>query len=161
MSYFDMADVMRESDARHMAQEADSCYETVMERRATDRRQSAKGSLNAQEALFGTAESAAAPAALQAGLLPTFRIFLLVTTVTPVLAWRILESELDIHAPVLRVVMPEVALSIFLLFYTSIPWFRRKMGRAFFPVALILKATHPILGSYLAMVGFVPPNFWE
>jgi signal transduction histidine kinase len=99
--------------------------------------------------------------ALQPGLLPTFRIFIVLTAITPVFAWRLAQPMLGIRGPLFKMLRSDLVFFVFLMIYTSWPWCRQKMGRAFLPVALIVKTAEPVVRSYLTLSGFVPPAQWE
>ncbi len=132
-----------------------------MERHPVKPAQPAEGQRNLAAAFFGSREDAAPSSALQPGLLAAFRAFILVTGLTPAIAWRMMESQLGVRGPTLKVVRAETIFTIFLLVYTSWPWLRQKMGRAFFPVALVIKSAQPVIGTYLTLIGFVPQHLWE
>jgi len=148
---------MPEYDAGRMTQPADSCYEALMGERpyANEHAQPGARKLNFAAAFFAPREASTTPSALQPGLLATFRVFLLVTALTPALAWHMLETRLGVRGATFKV-MSETIFTIVLLVYTSWPWWRRKMGRAFFPLALLVKSAQPVVGDYLTLIWFVP-----
>src|SRR5436305_14757808 len=98
---------------------------------------------------------------LEPGLLPTFRIFILLTAITPVLAWRLAEPMLGIRGPLVKILRSDLVFFVILMIYTSWPWCREKMRLAFLPVALFVKTAEPVVRCYLTLSGFVPPAQWE
>jgi signal transduction histidine kinase len=95
------------------------------------------------------------PCRLQPGLLPTFRLFIVLSAAASALAWHQVSPAFDVR------VSPEVYLFsaaslAFLLLYSFSSRLRQTLGRAFLPLALLVKALHPVVGSYLALSLFVP-----
>jgi len=92
---------------------------------------------------------------LQPGLLPTFRVFVVLSAVATVLAWRQVAPALEMR------VAPEIYQfsgwsMVLLLLYTYSSRIRQALGGAFLPLALIFKAVQPVVGSYVAVSFFVP-----
>ena len=82
---------------------------------------------------------------LEPGLLPTFRFYIVLSAIVPAIAWRAGERMLGIRGPLFEVLRSDLVFFVFLMIYTSWPWCREKMGRAFLPVALILKTLDPVV----------------
>ena len=102
-----------------------------------------------------------ARAAIQPGLLSALRLYIVLSTIVPLLGWRWLDPVLGIRGPLLQVARPNLLFFVLLMIYTTWPWCREKMGRAFLPVALIVKAAQPFIGTYLTLTGFVPRSLWD
>ena len=115
--------------------------------RANERAQPGARKLNFAAVFFGPGEASTTSSALQPGLLATFRVFILLTALTPAIAWHMLETRLGVRGATFKVTS-ETIFTIFLLVYTSWPWWRRKMGRAFFPLALLVKSAQPVVADY-------------
>jgi len=95
------------------------------------------------------------PRPLQPGLLPTFRLFIVMSAVATALAWRQVAPALDMQvAP--AIYQFSAGSMVVLLLYTSSSRIRQALGGAFLPLALIFKAVQPVVGSYLAVSLFVP-----
>jgi signal transduction histidine kinase len=77
------------------------------------------------------------------------------------LGWRWLDPVLGIRGPLLQVARPSLLFFVLLMIYTTWPWCREKMGRAFLPVALTVKAAQPFIGTYLTLTEFVPRTLWD
>ena len=95
------------------------------------------------------------PRPLQPGLLPTFRLFIVLSAVATVLAWSQVAPALDMQ--VAPAIYHFSAWSmVLLLIYTFSSRIRQALGGAFLPLALIFKAVQPVVGSYVAVSFFVP-----
>src|SRR5690349_13217574 len=97
-------------------------------------------------------------AALEPGILLSFRIYVVVTAVGPAYSfnlWRLLDPSvsLPMQSPVLAI---NLLFTGFLLVYIFQPWFRQRLGTAFFPLALLLQAAHPIARYYFLMPDVQP-----
>jgi signal transduction histidine kinase len=68
---------------------------------------------------------------------------------------------LGIEVPPDQLIRPAWPVFVFLLIYTTVPWWQRRMGRAFLPIALVLLAAQAIGGSYVTLQSLVPPNVRE
>jgi signal transduction histidine kinase len=99
--------------------------------------------------------------ALEPGLLLTFRGFVVFSAILPVLAMRQMAPVFGMREPPFKAFQVNAWTFVFLIVYTTWPWCRRRMGRVFLPVALIVKAIEPIAGGYLLQSEFVPPAYWE
>jgi hypothetical protein len=55
-----------------------------------------------------------------------------------------------------RFLTPSVPILLFLVVYLFLPWWRRRMGHLFLPMALILLAAQGILANYLTLHWSVP-----
>ena len=95
------------------------------------------------------------PRPLQPGLLPTFRLFIVLSAVATVVAWRHVAPALDVQvAP--AIYQFSAWSMVVLLLYTFSSSLRQALGGAFLPLALIFKAVQPVVGSYVAVSFFVP-----
>jgi signal transduction histidine kinase len=99
--------------------------------------------------------------AIQPGVLPALRVYIVLSAILPILGWRWLIAVLGIRGPVFKAIGPDIVFFVVLMLYTSWPWRRERMGRAFLPAALIVKAAQPFIGTYLTLMGFVPPSLWD
>ena len=100
------------------------------------------------------------PRPLQPGLLPTFRLFIVLSAVATAVAWRQVAPALDMR------VAPEVyqysaGSLVVLLLYTFSSRMRRALGGTFLPLALLFKAVQPVVASYLVLSWFVPDGVRE
>ena len=101
-------------------------------------------------------------AALEPGILLSFRIYVFLTALGPLYGlsvWRMADPG-NLRAQLQTVLATDGFFTAFLLIYTSRAWFRQRLGRAFFPVALIVQAAHPIAGHY-AIMAVVPAALLE
>jgi signal transduction histidine kinase len=94
-------------------------------------------------------------------LLPTLRLYIVVSAISPVVTLRLMDRLLGMHGSFLEIIRADVLFFVVLMAYTSWPWLRREMGGAFLPVALIVKTAQALVGTYLASSPFVPGNMWE
>ena len=95
------------------------------------------------------------PHPLQPGLLPTFRLFIVLSAIATVVAWRHVAPALDVQvAP--AIYQFSAWSMVVLLLYTFSSSLRQALGGAFLPLALIFKAVQPVVGSYVAVSFFVP-----
>jgi signal transduction histidine kinase len=99
--------------------------------------------------------------AIQPGLLPALRIYIVLSAIVPVLGWRWMDPVLGLHAAPFKVYRLIIVSFVLLMIYTTWPWCRERMGRAFLPVALIVKAAQPFVGTYLTLTEFVPRPLWD
>ena len=99
---------------------------------------------------------------LEPGLLLTLRVYSIVSlvvllvlgnTLGPILNTRFLSGWVFIP--------PSTPILLFLIVYTNFPWWQKRMGRAFLPVALVLMAVQAIGGSYTILYWFVPASSRE
>jgi hypothetical protein len=58
-------------------------------------------------------------------------------------------------------VATDALLTCLLLIHTSSPRLRQRMGGAFFPLALIVKAAILTLSFYVSLFAFIPRGLWE
>ena len=100
-------------------------------------------------------------APLEPGLLPTLRLYIVLSSIGPAFEWRLAHSLLGVRGPLFGVLLPDALFFALLMVYTSWPLCRKKMGATFLPVALIVKTAQPLVGSYLTLRGFVTPGLWE
>jgi signal transduction histidine kinase len=86
-------------------------------------------------------------AALEPGLLPTFRGLMLLELCVTLLGAFMGEQGKPVHLP--AVVMGVGILSVGLLVYLSWPGLQHRLGSAYLPVAIIIAAALPIIEQYL------------
>lgn len=96
------------------------------------------------------------PHRLQPGLLPTFRLFIVLSATASILAWWQVAPAFDVRGISSQVYQFSAGSLALLLIYTFSSRIRQALGSAFLPLALIVKAIHPVVGSYLALFVFVP-----
>lgn len=113
----------------------DPCYQPDMKwtPAASKRGEPAESTASFATALFTWREDAGIGAPLQPGLLPLFRLFVLVTAITPAIAWGLLTMVTGVRCPVLGVVLPESIFAAFLLIYTPCPSAITNWGARSFP----------------------------
>jgi signal transduction histidine kinase len=99
---------------------------------------------------------------LEPGLLLTLRVYSIVSFVVLLVLWNTLGPVLNTRSPSgWSFLPPSTPVLLFLIVYTTFPWWQERMGRAFLPVALILIAVQAIGGSYAALYWFVPAGAKE
>jgi len=94
---------------------------------------------------------------LEPGLLQFLRLYVALAALVMPILWRLYSPLLGSGMSLLQFVQPTFSVLLFLVFYTSFPWWQQKMGRAFLPTALILLAAQAIFGNYLILQGLVSP----
>jgi signal transduction histidine kinase len=96
---------------------------------------------------------------LEPGLLLTLRVYSIVSLLVLLVLWNTLGPLLNIRSiSVWSFIPPSTPLLLFLILYTSLPWWQERMGWAFLPVALVLIAVQAIGGSYTILYWFVPAS---
>ncbi len=98
---------------------------------------------------------------LEPGLLQILRLFVITAIVLAALSWQLAGPLFDARAGFDQLLRPNLPVLLFLAAYTSLPWFQKRMGGAFLPVALILFAGQSILGAYVTLQWDVPPQARE
>jgi signal transduction histidine kinase len=91
------------------------------------------------------------------GLLQVLRVYVIVSVLLLPLIWRNISLSLGIEAPFGGFLTPGQPLLLFLMIYVIFPWWQRRMGRFFLPVAILLLAVQSIFGHYLTLLWLVPP----
>src|SRR5919197_279889 len=125
-----MTPVIRLYDPRHISQNQKLCYHVFMKQRT-----------------------------LEPSLVQLLRIYTIISAVLIPLLWRMLSSTLGVRTSSLLVfIHPGEPVLLFLVVYLSVPWWQRIMGRLFLPVALLLLAAQSVLGNYLTLQWFIPPD---
>lgn len=99
---------------------------------------------------------------LEPGLLLTLRVYSIVSFVVLLVLWNTLGPILNTRSlSGWAFVPPSTPILLFLILYTTFPWWQARMGRAFLPVALALMALQAIGGSYATLYWFVPAGAKE
>ena len=99
---------------------------------------------------------------LEPGLLLTLRVYSIVSLVILLVLWNTLGPILNTRSlSGWSFLAPSTPILVFLIAYTTFPWWQRRMGRAFLPVALVLIAVQAIGGSYATLYWFVPASARE
>ena len=93
---------------------------------------------------------------LEPGLLNTLRVYVIVLALLLPLIWHAFSPALGVEGSLQQFVTPGMPVLLFLVIYLSVPWWQRRMGRAFLPVAFLLLATQMVLGNYLSLQWRVP-----
>src|ERR1041385_7554001 len=94
---------------------------------------------------------------LEPGLLQTMRVYVVVALLLLPLIWRGIGVFTGIEAPLGGFLTPGQPVLLFMVFYLTVPWWQKHMGRFFLPVAIVLLAMQAIFGNYLALFWLVPP----
>lgn len=99
--------------------------------------------------------------ALEPGLLQTLRVYVILMAILITIVWRAFSPMFGVEAPFMQFITPGQPVLVFLVIYLLFPWWQRRMGRAFLPVAFILLAAQAVFGNYLTLQWLVPPPFRE
>ena len=94
---------------------------------------------------------------LEPGLLQTLRVYVILMTILLPFVWRAFSRTLGVEGSLSQYLTPGQPVVVFLIIYLSFPWWQRRMGRAFLPVAFLLLAAQAIFGNYLTLQWLVPP----
>lgn len=95
--------------------------------------------------------------ALEPGLLYVLRVYAVLLAIFVPLFWRGFSPMFGVEGALGRFLTPSVPILLFLVVYLFMPWWRRRMGRLFLPIALVLLAAQGILANYLTVHWSVPP----
>jgi len=96
---------------------------------------------------------------LEPGLLLTLRVYSVVSLLVLLVLSIMLGPLLNIRSiSGWSFIPPSTPILLFLILYTTLPWWQERMGQAFLPVALVLIAIQAIGGSYLILYWFVPAS---
>lgn len=99
---------------------------------------------------------------LEPGLLLTLCVYSIVSLLVLLVLWNTLGPILDTRSfSGWSFITPSTPILLFLILYTTLPWWQERMGQAFLPVALILMAVQAIGGSYTTLSWFVPASSKE
>jgi signal transduction histidine kinase len=98
---------------------------------------------------------------LEPGLLQALRVYVIGIFLLLPFVWRSYSPTLGVQGSLQRFITPGQPVLAFLVFYLVFPWWQRRMGRAFLPVAFILLAAQAIFGNYLTLHWLVPPPMRE
>lgn len=98
---------------------------------------------------------------LEPGLLQVLRLYVVITTLLMPLLWRLYSPLLGNRVALGQFLRPNLPVLVFLVIYTTFPWWQQRMGRAFLPTALILFAAQAIFGNYLTLQWFIPSGMQE
>ena len=94
---------------------------------------------------------------LEPGLLQTLRVYVILMTILLPFVWRAFSRTLGVEGSLSQYLTPGQPVVVFLIIYLSFPWWQRRMGRAFLPVAFPLLGAQAIFGNYLTLQWLVPP----
>ena len=89
-------------------------------------------------------------------LVSLLRLYVIITAVALPLVWGNLRPMLNVNTALPPFIIPGEAVLIFLVFYLSFPWWQRRLGRFYLPLALILMAIQSIVGNHLTLIWWVP-----
>lgn len=99
---------------------------------------------------------------LEPGLLLTLRVYSIVALLVLLVLRNTLGPLLNTRSiPGWSFIAPSAPILLFLIIYTSFPWWQIRMGRAFLPVALIVIGVQAIGGSYITLYWFTPASSME
>src|SRR5689334_4379693 len=94
--------------------------------------------------------------ALEPGLLNTLRVYVIATTILLPLVWQRFSPALGVQGTLAQFITPGQPVLVFLAIYLLVPWWQRRMGGLYLPVAFLLLASHVIVGNYLTLEWLVP-----
>ena len=99
---------------------------------------------------------------LEPGLLLTLRVYSIVSLVVLQVVWNMLGPMINNRSfSAWSFLTPSTPILLFLIIYTTFPWWQRRMGQAFLPVALVLMAVQAIGGTYLTLYWLTPASSKE
>lgn len=93
---------------------------------------------------------------VEPGLLRLMQVLSVLHVASIILVRRSLGARLGIEVPAGGALLLSLAIPVFLVFYTWIPWWRPKLGRAFVPIGLALISFEIIADKYLSLLWLVP-----
>src|SRR5437899_888442 len=101
------------------------------------------------------------PRPLEPGLLPAFRLYMILTAVfTPFIA-RLFGAPFGFNFAWDRYLLLLVPVPFFMVFYASVPWFARHLGGAFLPLGLVLFTGQGLVEKYVTLAWIAPPPMLE
>ena len=95
---------------------------------------------------------------LEPGLLRLIQILSVFHVASILVIRRLLGARFGIEVPAGGTLLLSLAIPIFLVFFTWIPWWREKLGRVFLPIGLALISIEIITDKYLTLLWLVPPD---
>lgn len=98
---------------------------------------------------------------LEPGVVQIVRLFAIVGSLLLPFLWYNLAPMIGAETAFNQYAVIGTPVLLFVVIYTTFPWWKRRMGRAFLPAALILLGAQSILGNYFALTWFVPAGFRE
>lgn len=99
--------------------------------------------------------------ALEPGLLQVLRVYVIASGLLILFSLRAFGPMLGIEAPLGGFLTPGLLVFPFTLIYVMFPWWQRRLGRLFLPIAILLLAVQAIFGSYQTLQWLVPPQTRE
>src|SRR5438045_3843924 len=94
---------------------------------------------------------------LEPGLLPAFRLYMVVSVAALPFFLRLVGASFGINVAWDRYLLLILPVPLFLVLYTSVPWWQRRLGRPFLPVGLVLFSAQAIVEKYLTLGSLVAP----
>lgn len=98
---------------------------------------------------------------IEPGLLRLMQILSVLHVGAILLVRRSLGVRLGIEVPSNTTLVVFLAIPVFLVLFTWIPWWRQKLGRSFVPIGLLLVSLDVLLDKYLTLLWLVPPDQQE
>ena len=87
----------------------------------------------------------------------TLRVYVLLVTIFLPVTWHSFSPTFGVEGKLQQLLTPGMPLLLFLLTFLWFPWWQRRMGRLFVPVAFLLLASQTVFGNYLTLQLLVPP----
>jgi signal transduction histidine kinase len=98
---------------------------------------------------------------LEPGLLPAFRLYMILSAVgTPLIA-RLFGRAFGFNLAWDRYLLLLLPVPLFLICYASVPWFARRLGYAYLPLGLVVFVSQALLEKFLTLAWLVPPPMFE
>jgi len=98
---------------------------------------------------------------LEPGLLRLMRVLSILHVAAILIVRRSLGARLGIEVPAGGTLLLSLAIPVFLVLFTWIPWWRQKVGRIFVPITLALVSIDVLSDKYLTLLWLVPPDQQE
>jgi signal transduction histidine kinase len=98
---------------------------------------------------------------LEPGLLRLMRVLSILHVAAILIVRRSLGARLGIEVPAGGTLLLSLAIPVFLVFFTWIPWWRQKLGQIFVPLTLALVSIDVLSDKYLTLLWLVPPDQQE
>ena len=98
---------------------------------------------------------------LEPGLLRLIQVLSVLHVAVIILLRRSLGVRLGIEVPAGATLLLSLAIPVFLVFFTWIPWWRQKLGWIFLPITLALVSIDILSDKYLTLLWLVPPDQQE
>src|SRR5688572_10865659 len=93
---------------------------------------------------------------LEPNLVPLLRLYVIINVVTLPLVWGFIRPLLGVNTDLPSFIIPGELVLVFLVFYLSFPWWQRRLGHAYLPLALTLLTLQAIIGNYLTLIWWIP-----